>query len=91
MALGEILEAAERSMAMWQLCHKSNDGSDSRGYATIVSSGSCTRYGICLVHTIKVRLLRTEVMDTLLYGRVARNLGRGGTSLASKRHTKAFS
>ena len=27
--------------------------------------------------TPKVRLLRTEVMDTLLYGRVARNLGQG--------------
>ena len=27
--------------------------------------------------TLKVRLLRTEVMDTLLYGCVARNLGRG--------------
>ena len=27
--------------------------------------------------TLKVRLLRTEVMDTLLYGRVSRNLGQG--------------
>ena len=27
--------------------------------------------------TLKVHLLRTEVMDTLLYGRVARNLGQG--------------
>ena len=26
--------------------------------------------------TLKLRLLRTEVMDTLLYGRVAPNLGR---------------
>ena len=27
--------------------------------------------------TLQVRLLMTEVMDTLLYGRAARNLGQG--------------
>ena len=27
--------------------------------------------------TLKLRLLRIEVMNTLLYGRVARNLGQG--------------
>ena len=37
--------------------------------------------------TLEVRLLKTEVMDTLLYARVARNLGPGTLSTAEQ-HTK---
>ena len=61
-----------------------NEGSDSRGHATIVLSGTCydrfkrELYDVEDVSfTLKVHLLWTEVMDTLLYGRAARNLGRG--------------
>ena len=61
-----------------------NDGLNLRVLATIVLSGTC--YDLSkreLYHmevawfTLNLRLLRTEVMDTLLYGRVARNLGQG--------------
>ena len=61
-----------------------NDGFDSRGHSTIVSSGTCydrfkrELYGMeDASFTLKLRLLRTEVMKTLLYGHVARNLGQG--------------
>ena len=57
------------------ICDKLIDGSDPRGNATIVSSWSCTIWK--MLRSLAVRLIRTEVMNTLLYGRVARNLGQG--------------
>ena len=63
---------------------KIKDGSDSRGHATIVSRRTFydrfrrELYGMEDASFIpKVRLLKTEVIDTLLYGRVARDLCQG--------------
>ena len=61
-----------------------NEGSDSRGHATIVIGGTCyDRFKRELYDMedasfiLKVHLPWTEVMDTLLYGRAALNLGQG--------------
>ena len=54
-------------------CQRSKDGSDSRGHATIVSSGLYDMEDAPF--TLKVRLLKTEVMETLLCGCVTWALG----------------
>ena len=56
--------------------HNRHVHEDNQQHATIVSSGTCFDMEDALL-TLKVRLLRTEVMDTLLYGSAARNLGQG--------------
>ena len=48
------------------------NGSDKRGQAAIISSGNCT-----IRRMLKVRLLKTEAMEILLYGGVTRALGQG--------------